>query len=219
MADLSAIATWKNQLIRKAVYGAAFVAPTTASAITSTNLFTSGALIGTLPTGWKSCGYATKEGARFSRSVSSADTESWSSVQPTRSDKTEDKDTFQIDFQETNKQTLSMFTGADLTSVALSATGALSVQKPALPPDRYYRFLIVGQDTDSAGNAIIIARFFPKVKPTAFTDQTWSDASEIQYGFTFDAYIDSTLSYSRDDIYGGPGFLALAADMGFTVAS
>lgn len=213
------IAELNEDLVRKALRGSLFVAPETADPITTANLFDAGGALQALPAGYTDGGLTTDDGLRFARSTEQSVITSWQSTTPTRSDKTSDTETVQVDFQELKKATLELYTGADLSAATVSATGALSIQKPATPADRYFRLLALAIDVVD-GDELVVARFYPRAKVESFADQAWAKGdSAINWGMTFTTFVDDDLGYSKDDIFGGPGFLALAADMGFTVAS
>ena len=214
------IAQLNNDLVRKALKGSLFVAPESAEAVTEDTLFdpTTGELVA-LPTAYTDGGLTTDEGLRFSRETEESTITSWQSITPTRTDKTSDSETVAVDFQELNVTTLELYTGADLSAVTVSATGTLSIQKPALPRDPYFRLLALAVDIVD-GDELVMAQFFPRAKVTSYSEQAWAKGdTAVNWGMTFDTFVDEDLGYSKDSLFGGPGFLALAAEMGFTVAS
>lgn len=215
MPNFDSISEVKQHLVRKALSGGLFVARESAAAVTTANLFGADKTLAALPTGYSDGGYLTPEGIRFSRAQESEDIAAWQSQEPVRSDRTSDSETLAVDFLETNKTTIELFTGADLSSPTY-VNGALSIKKPALPTDRYYRLVALGVDIID-GDEFYAAVVYPRAKPTTFQDQAFSKAGALQWGLTFTTYADPTLGYSKDTIFGGPGFGAVAADMGFTL--
>lgn len=214
------IADLNDTLVRKALKGSLFVGAANATALTETNIFDANANLVALPAGYSDGGLTTDEGLRFTRAVENSDITSWQRQTPTRSDKTSDVETVQVDFQELKKTTLDLYTGADLSSKQITVNGTLSIRKPAVPVDRYFRILAVTVDNTSTGLEIVIARFFPRVKVTSYSDQAYSKGdSAINWGMTFTAYMDDALGYSVDNLFGGPGFETLGTDMGFTQAT
>ncbi len=205
----------QNQLIRKALEGSAFIAPTTSAAITA--LTGADSSLNALPAGYRDLGWMADDGAKFSADVDSSDITSWGSVEPTRRDITSDVTTLEVSLQETNKQTIGLYTGADMTAVVPDpVSGEVVVDKPDRPPLRFWRVLTVGVDIADAGE-IYIARFLPRASVTDKDDQTFqnSDDDALTWQVTLTAYMDSALGYSERFFFGGPGWEALLGAMGF----
>ena len=222
MADFASISNLDQSLVRKALTGSLFVAPYSADAITAATLFTPGPTppkgeLAALPTGYEDGGITTDEGIRFARSQETEDITGWQFLEPVRSDRTSDTETLQVDFEETSRQTIEMYTGADL-SAATYTNGALSIQKPALPTDRYFRLLALAVDNVD-GDEFYVARFYPRCKVSSWADQAFAKGGALQWGMTFTAFVDPVLEYSKDDMIGGPGFAALAVAMGLTAVT
>lgn len=215
MPNYAGLAEKQDQLVRKALAGSLFVAPLSATAITDLTT-TSAATLAALPTGYEDGGLTTDEGVRFSRTVETSDITSWGRVEPTRSDIDSDFTTFQVDFQELKKLTIGLYTGADMSTVVPDATtGEIQIPKPARPTSRYYRLLALAVDENEAGE-IYVARFFPRVRVTDWAEQAWAKGdSAINWGMTFQAYVDETLGYSENPIFGGPGWVSQLVAMGF----
>lgn len=173
-----------------------------------------------LPSGWDDLGWLTNDGAAFSRDVSSSETTSWGSVTPTRTDITSDTTTLTVTAQETKLLTIGLATGADLTNaVAAFQTGEVSIAKPARPKTRHYRVLSVAVDQGDFGE-IYVSRFLPRAKVSGYSEQGFGGGDEaIPWGVTLTGEEDSTLGYSERWIFGGPGWLGLLPDMGFTQAA
>jgi len=215
------VAAWEtlknhqNSLIRKALEGSTFIAPTTSSAITS--LTGADSSLNALPEGYNDLGWMSDDGAQFSADVDSSDITSWGSVEPTRRDITSDVTTLEMTLQETNKHTLGLYTGADMTAVVPDATsGEVAISKPDRPPLRFWRVLTIGVDVADAGE-IYIARFLPRASVTDKDDQSFQSGDDEALGWpvTMTAYMDSTLGYSERYFFGGPGWEALLGSMGF----
>lgn len=213
MPSYEALKNKQNELIRKALDGSAFVANITATPIAA--LTTTGGELATLPAGYDDLGWLTSAGTAFARNVESSDVTSWGAVEPTRSDVTRDSATMTVVAQETKLRTLELYTGADLSATVPASTGEVVIDKPPRPSSRYYRALSLAVDQADAGE-VYIGRFFPRGKPTSFAEQTFSDGDEpITYGVTLTAFVDSALGFSERWLFGGPGWTALLADMGF----
>lgn len=209
----------KTELIRKARDGSVFVAPYTATAITALTTG-AGADLATLPALYEDLGWTSTDGAKFGRSTDTSDVKSFGSVEPTRSDVTKDTITMAVTAQETKLLSIGLYTGADLSSTeAAATTGEFAVEKPARPGFRYYRLLGLFVDDGDSGE-IYLGRFMPRARVTEFGEQSFTDGDEpISYPLTFTGYEDSVLGYSHKWFFGGPGWLALLADMGITQAT
>ncbi|MEV4670972.1 hypothetical protein AB0K34_04895 [Actinomadura sp. NPDC049382] len=205
----------QNHLIRKALEGSVFAAPITAPAVTALTDATSELL--DLPTGYVDLGFMSDDGAQFSSEIDSSDVTSWGSVEPTRRDITQDVTTLQGFFQETNKMTVALYTNVDAASLVPDATsGELKVDKPDRPASRHYRILTLGVDLADAGE-IYVARFLPRASVTDKDDQAFQSGDDpLGWPVTMTAYKDSALGTSESYFFGGPGWKALLADMGFT---
>jgi hypothetical protein len=209
------IAELNNALVRKALKGSLFIAPETADPVTADNLFAVGGELQALPAGYEDGGLTTDDGLRFSRAVEISNITSWQRTTPTRSDKSSDVETVQVDFQELKIPTLEAYTGADLSAVTPGSNGAISIQKPAIPTDPYFRLLALAVDLVD-GDELVIAYFFPRAKVASYADQAFAKGDNaINWGMTFTTYSDDDLGYSKDLIIGGPGFATLATEMGF----
>jgi hypothetical protein len=214
MANFASVSNLNVDLVRKALTGALIVAPYTATALTRSNLFTAGGELATpFVTGYKSGGITTDEGLRFARSTESDTVTGWQYREPVRDDLTSDSETIAVDFLETNKTTIELYTGADLSAVSLT-NGAISIQKPALPSASYFRCLALAVD-NIQGDELYIARYYPRCRVTAWQEQAFGKAGALQWGMTFTTYVDPVLQYSKDDMIGGPAFETVAEAMGF----
>lgn len=209
------------ELIRKALDGSVFLAPVTADPITALTTYTAGPpaviALAELPEDWDDLGWLSSDGAAFSRDVSTSEVTSWGSVSPTRSDITADTTTLTFTAQETKLLTLGLATGADLSAIVPDAdTGEVSIAKPARPASKHYRALSLAVDQGDAGE-IYIARFLPRAKVTGYAEQAFGGGDDpVAWGVTLTGEEDSDLGYSERWIFGGAGWNALLADMGFT---
>jgi hypothetical protein len=204
----------KQQLLRKATDGSVFVAPIGSTAITALTAG-SGSALQTLPSGYEDVGWTTDDGAQFARSVDGSNTTSWGSVEPTRSDITKDTTTLKFVAQETKLLTIGLYLGIDTSGLTADATtGELIVPRPSVPVNPYYRVLMLAVD-EGDGGEIYIGRFLARARVTDYDDQPYkNDDNVIGYGVTMTGYEDSTLGFSEEQFFGGPGWKALLADMG-----
>lgn len=228
MPSYDSLKTKQSELIRKALDGSAFIAagdaPVPASLTTATGVGAAAVIdLTALPSGYSDLGYLTDDGTSFSRDVSTSDVTSWGSVQPTRTDITADSTTVSVTAQETSIYTIGLATGKSFTALkssgSASDSGEVTISKPARPSAQFYRLLTLAVDNGSAEGDIFIARFFPKMKVTAFGDQAFGGGdAPIEWPVTLQALEDSELGYSERWFFGGPGWKNLMVKMGFDAA-
>lgn len=217
MPDYAALANKKNELIRKALDGSAFIADIGAAAITA--LTDASGQLTELPEGYDDLGWLSSDGIQFGRDVSTSDVTSFGSTSPTRSDTNADTTTMTVVCQETKLLTIGLATGADLTNFVPSAGGGVKIAKPTRPKSRFYRLLSVAVDDGDAGE-IYIARELPRAKVTSYAEQAFASGDDpITWGVTFTGQKDATLGYAEAYHFGGPGWAALLEDMGFAPAA
>lgn len=207
----------QNSLIRKALEGSLFGAPFSADPITA--LTGPDSTLLALPDGWFDWGLMTDDGQQFTREIDVSDVTSFSRLEPSRSDVQSDADSVQVSLQETNIHTISLLSGVpEAGLVPDPATGELSVPKPQRSAATFYRLLAVAVDAYN-GQEIYVARFFPKAKVTEFGDTAFAKGDDpILWPATFRGQTDDAVGYAKRDIYGGPGWKALQAEMGFAAA-
>jgi hypothetical protein len=229
MVSYDALKNKKMELIRKATDGSVFVADLSADPIANLTKYTAAVAgppavparvdLEELPDTWDDLGWLTGDGAQFARDVSSAETTSWGSNTPTRTDITSDTTTLTVVAQETKLLTIGLATGADLVNVVPAVnTGEVSIAKPAKPQGRHYRTLSLAVDSNEHGE-IYIARFLPRAKVSNYAEQSFGAEGEITWGVTLTGEVDSELGYSERYIFGGAGWKAILTDMGFPAAA
>ena len=215
MPDLVTLQTRQQALIRKALNGGCWVAPSAAAAPVS---LTTGANADPvpLPVSYADCGMILKDdGLAFTREIETSDTMSWGVPEPTRRDIVSDVDTVKWTMQETKRQSLELYHGLDLSGVTPTAiTGEVACSTPATPQRISRRWMGITQEGGGA-DAVYIGRFHPRMSITNVDDQGWTDGTEIQYPVTGTAFADPVLGYSTRFYFGGPGWRAQLEDMGF----
>lgn len=214
MGNFASISNLNQGLVRKALTGGFYAAPYTTAALTTATLFKTDGTINSPLTGYKSGGITTDDGVRFARAQEKESLTGWQYLEPVREDLTSDSETLQVDFMETNKTSIELYTGADLSNPTY-VNGALSIQKPALPQGKYFRVLCIAVDNVN-GKEFYIVRAYPRCKVSGWADQAFAKAGGLQWGMTFTSYVDPVLGYSKDDMLGGPGFSDVAVAMGLT---
>jgi hypothetical protein len=220
MANYDALKNKQNELIRKALDGSVFVSDIDADPIVDLTTYTAGPPVvidlTPLPEGWDDLGWLTSDGAAFARDVSTSEVTSWGSVTPTRSDVVTDTSTLTVVAQETKLLTIGMATGADLSGVVPDAnSGEVFIAKPTRPKSKHYRALSLAVD-EGDGGEIYIGRFLPRAKVSSYAEQAFGGGDDpITWGVTLTGETDSDLGYSEAWLFGGAGWKALLADMGF----
>jgi hypothetical protein len=222
--SLDALQDLKTSLIRKALSGSVFIAADGTALPTS--LTTSSGTpveidLTPLPEEWQDLGYLSKDdGATWSRATNLSEVTSWGALEATRSDINSDVTSLAVTAQETKLLTLELYENIDLSGVTPDATtGEVAFSKPTRPSPKFYRLFAISQDGDG-DDAIYIGKLCPRAQVTEVGDQTWSDGdTPITYPLTFSAKVDAVAGYSLRYFFGGPGWKAALADMGFTAAA
>jgi hypothetical protein len=216
--------TLKNhqaELIRKALKGSLFLAPDDAAPIAALTTYTAGPppviALTALPADWDDLGLLSNDGVSASTDQSTSDVTSWGYTSPTRSDVTTDTTTLTVVAQETKLLTIGLYTGQDMSTVVPAVnTGEVGISKPARVTSRHYRGLLLAVDESDDGE-IFIGRYFPRIKVTGKSDQSYGGGDEpISWGVTLTTYVDDAAGYSERWLFGGAGWQAKLADMGFT---
>lgn len=208
----------QQQLIRKTLEAAICFAPYATDLPTSLTAGADSALA-PLPAGFEDIGLLDQgDGATWSRKLDQTTVNSWGFGDPTRVDLKSAVHGLKFTAQETKLQTLGMYHGVDLSAVTADATtGEVAFAAPARPANIFYRCVSIGVDGVGA-DEIYIGRIAPKVEVTDTDDikETDGDDSAETYGITMNALFDSVAGYSMKFLFGGPGWKALLADMGFS---
>lgn len=218
MANFADLQNLKTTLIRKAKSGSAFIAPIDSDPIDETFVGPGGVLTA-LPTGYDDLGWLSGDGMSFARDVTTSDVTSFGSSTPTRSDVTSDTETVTVTAQETKLLTIGLATGINTEAIKTpSANGAVFIRKPLAPVGQHYRCFCISKDDGDAGD-IYIARFMPRAKVTSYAEQAYGGGDDpISWGVTLTGYADPDLGFATGYLFGGPGWNALLADMGFNAA-
>lgn len=209
MPDYSSIAKRQSQLIRKALQGSVFIAPYTAPPITA---MTTGANqdINPLPTGYVDVGWIDKKNAvTWSQKVTTTEVMAWGDVYASRRDITKIDSQLKFNMLETNKQSLQLYNGVDLTSTTLlPLTRELQIAQPSRPQPIPYR--VFGLFQDGVGsNTTYVGRFYPRAFVTDVNDQKWDDeADALMWDIGMTAQVDSVLGYPCLTMFGGPGWVS-----------
>jgi hypothetical protein len=215
---IAALQALNEKLIRKTLNGSVFIAESTVDTIDLSTLFdpTSGDLLpGGLPDEFDDIGFTTDAGVVLARAITESQVTSWQSTQPTRSDRQADTTTLQVQSQETKAINLALYFGVDLDSLVPADNGFLAIPQDLIPKSKYYRVLDIAVDETDLGE-IVIGRYLPNAKPTAFGNQAHSKSNDpILYDVTLTGFVDAEVGTSHVPFFGGAGWKALLAEMGF----
>lgn len=216
--SFSALRDAQSKLIRKTLGGVILVGDLDAEI--PDKFFTGpGTLADLKAAGFNSLGWLTKaDGINFTRETEQAEVESFGALEPTRIDFTKDVTSSAFRCQETNKSVLEMYHNVNLDEVTVdSETGEFSFDSPEIPEALYRRVIYIARDGNGP-NAKYIIKVMPRAIVSEVQEQGWTSESELSYGMTVKATRDDDYGYSVSHRFGGPGFLALAADMGFDLS-
>lgn len=173
-----------------------------------------GALQDMTTSGLKDCGRTSSDGVTFAPTVNTDDSTSWQSRQTDRSDMTEDSETAQATFVETNPLTVALFKGVPLADVpALSATAGMDVKKPPSPSTIYRTVLVIGADSDDPTNGIYGVILYPRCAVTGKGQSQWH-VGDLERQITFTPFFETTMQTSAVEMYDGPGWRALTPAAG-----
>ena len=220
MPDLHALQTHQSDLIRKALEGSIFVAPFSATPISTMTSGGSSALVA-LPTGYVDVGLVDKKSAvTWSRKVTTEEVMTWGDIFPARRDITKDDSQLKFTMLESGRQQFELYYGLDLSSTTANATTKeVSFAQPSRPQTRFFRVFGLFQDGEGA-NAIYVGRFYPRASVTDMGDQKWDDdADAMVWDVSMSAVTDTDLGYPVKHYFGGPGWAAILSDTGFTAGS
>lgn len=209
MPGIEDLSTWRNELIRKALYGSVFIAAEAEAVPELADLFDSetGELLG-IPDGYFDLGFLSDDGVTFPRELETEDLMSWQSTEPTRSDDTQDTSTASLVPQETNRATVALYEGIPLDDLP-DVGEPWTWDKPANPLGLHWRSLFIGQDFYQ-GEPIYAIRLFPRAKVTSREDQQHNRANADTRGVTLTGYRDTALGTSVRNWIDGPGWRLLS---------
>lgn len=217
MADYTSIANRQAILIRKALQGSVFIAPYSASPVTAITTGSS-AGIAPLPTGYVDVGMIDKKNApTWANKVTTQEVMAWGDVYAARRDITKVDGSLKFTMLETNRTSLQLYLGQDLSTAPLAATThELVINQASRPQPIPYRVLGLTQD-GTGSNAIFVGRFYPRAFVTDIGDQKWDDDAEaLVYDVTLTPQLDSALGTPVVHYFGGPGWAAALAQGGWS---
>lgn len=206
-----------DSLVRKALQGGVYLGrhPT---APDITTLHAADGII-SLPASYESVGWISDEGLTFGNDQEVAEVRPWGSGHFIRRDITSTDRTLAFAALETKRLTWELRSGLNLSAVTASAEGEVVVTHPDRMPTQYWRALALGVDGDGA-QRYHMGKFYPRSVVSETEEEAWSDGDDpLSYGVTLSALIDSDIGTPCREFLFGPGALAAAAAMGWTVST
>lgn len=206
-----------NGNIRKAVKGLVAVAPYETTALVTTLVATAGQI--NLPTGFKSVGWISSDGATEAGDRNVSDIDGWGSAAPLRQDVTGSTATLQFNMLEDNRWTREVYDSVDLSATTVTAAGELKYEIDAQPDVKYFRAIVLGVDGSGATRRYF-ATAYHKTSVTAREDLVSANGdSAYARGVTLGAVPDDVSGTLGTRFEFGPGLLARAVDEGFVLGS
>lgn len=217
-----AVAKLNRKAIRKGKKIAAFCAPMSVTFPTSITTATAGnpPTLAEL-TGFRPMGLVTKDdGHTHSRDRDVSDIFSAGFQDPSRSDNTQDIFSVQVVGQETNRLNIETFLGIDLSAVAPDpTTGEVSFPQPTDGVLRQNRWLFLCQDGIGTERHWWGRGFTAGVVKETDDQTAGQDDDGWYWPYTVSSQTDPVLGASVWHYFGGPGWKASLADMGFTAVA
>jgi len=203
MALFDDINVRNNDLVRKGMAGAVFVAPMSAAVITAIT-DTTGALVA-IPTDYEPLGWITEDGVAWPRETEVSEIFGWGGAEPVRSDIRRATKRLTVTAMETSLTVLQEYIGQDLSTVLTATGGESSFDEAPLPPFPYRRILVIARDT-AAGGEYYRGQHFLRSKVTEVAEQTWQDSdTPVSYQLTYTAFQDSDEGTAVRHFFAGPG--------------
>lgn len=211
------IADRKQQLIRKGIKGLVAVGKYGTAPLLTTLVATGGQI--ELPITYESCGWLSEDGSTKAQNRTLSQIRGWGSTSVLREDITGDEKSLQFTMIEDRRVSRELYEGVDLSAVTMSAAGELKYDIPDRPSVQYWR--AVELVADGAGDSLIYLA-------TAYHKTSVGETGDLVQANGDDPTTRQvTLSAVPDDVTGtlgtnfifGPGALAYADEMGYTVES
>lgn len=141
---------------------------------------------------WSGMGYVASDGLTVSPDEASNEIGAFGIGTPVRIVNTKAAETFKVVCLETNEAVLEVYNRKALGTVLANASGDLSLSRGTVPVQRY-SFCI---DVVDGSNRIRI--YYPAAEVKERTERKFGNGESIQYGFTVQAYPDSTGKFAYE---------------------
>lgn len=214
-ASFETVAGRDSSLIRKALGGAMLLAPWPTGPVISTLTATGGQI--SVDALYESVGWIAEDGLSWSIDQNTSDVTGWGAGTVLRRDINSEVETVQFVALETKRLTKELELASDLSAIEMSVAGEVVITKSTRPPVKYWRALALATDGDG-DQRYYMAKFFAKAS-AARGDQTWSGGDDpLGYDTTLTSFQDDAAGFAVREFLFGPGALAAADAMGWTVA-
>jgi hypothetical protein len=208
----------KNTNIRRGGDGAILLGKYGVAPIVTTLVGTGGTI--TVADTYESVGHTSEEGLNFSKDRSMVEVRGWAGTVLRRDIKSEDH-TFSFTALETKRLTYELKNNQSYTgsNAEFSAAGEWKNQILIKPDILYWR--VIGLTYDGSGSDLYyMAKVYHRCMVSEMDDEAWSNGDEpLQYNVTMAAEPDDVAGTLGTEFIFGPGALAAATRMGFTVAT
>lgn len=203
--------------IRKALKGLVALGPYETTDPITTLVAVGGQI--NLPTGMKSCGWITSDGATEGGEQSTAGIPGWGSATALRTDLTEVAATLGVAFLEDNRLTREVYDSLDLSGAEVSAEGEVFYDLQAQPDIKYWRGIVLSVD-GTGPTRRYWGTVYHKLNVTEKNEFVSANGDEAATrGVTLTASPDDELGTLGSRFSFGPGFLSRAEAEGWTLAS
>lgn len=211
------IADRKAQLIRKGVRGAVLVGKYGTAPLVTTLVATGGQI--ELPATYESVGWMTEDGTTKSASRELSQIRGWGGTSFLRQDIKSQNQTIQFAMIEDRKVSRELYDGVNLDAAEVSAAGELKYEVIDRPPMQYWRAVEIVEDGEGT-SVIYLATAYHKVSVGETGDLVQSNGDDpTTRQVTLAAVPDDVTGTLATNFIFGPGALAYATDMGYTVGT
>ncbi|RRQ26311.1 hypothetical protein DK926_18885 [Rhodococcus sp. Eu-32] len=214
------VARHQRELILKPNEAHVFGMPMTVAPI---EFLTAGpqAALAELPDGAFDFGLLNKEDAiTLSREMEKSDINAIGYSNPVRSDFTSDISGMNFTGLETNRHNIENNLGVDLSAMQADAvTGEVAFDAPAIAAIRRLRYVLISK-ANTGVDTIYVGRQFYAGEVVEMGEQTITDGEgSLTWPTTVNAMVDTEFGVSVRHFFGGPGWLRVLEDAGFTKAT
>ena len=148
--------------------------------------------LSTVSTSWEGMGYISSDGLTITPDESSNEIQAFGQGTPIRIVNTKAAETFQVVCLETNETVMDVYNRLELGTTTADASGDFSVSRGAVPVQRY-SFIV-----DIVDGVNHIRFYYPSGEVKERTERKIGNGESIQYGFTIQAYPDSTGKFAYE---------------------
>lgn len=216
-ATFESVANRKAQLVRKGLAGAMLVGKYGTAPLITT-LVASGGQI-EVPDTYSSVGWISEDGLTKTKNRELSQVRGWGGASFLRQDVTSQEESVQFAAIEDNKVVRELYDGVNLDNTEMSAAGELKYEIVDRPDVQYWRACTLSMD-GSGATRVYLATAYHKVSVGEVEDLVESNGDDpITRGMTLTAVPDDETGTLATHFIFGPGALAYAEAMGFTVAA